>query len=90
MFRKRLYNEDGTLLVNNKDSKIDSSIHMVFVFMDLGIVWINSQLVVVDKIVAKSWAPFYQPKVAARFTLEIHPDRLNDFEIGDTVEFIYG
>jgi hypothetical protein len=45
--------------------------------------------VVVDKVIAKSWRPAYLSKVDAQYTLEIHPDRFRDYEIGDKVEFEY-
>jgi uncharacterized membrane protein (UPF0127 family) len=87
MFRSRLPLDEGLLLVEKRDSRIDTSIHMLFVPFDLAVFWINSEMIVVDKIIAKSWRPAYFPKADARFTLEIHPDRLGDYEIGDKVEF---
>lgn len=87
MFRPRLDPDDGLLLVEKRDSRLDTSIHMFFVPFDLAVFWINSDMIVVDKVIAKSWKPAYSPKSAAKFTLEIHPDRWGDYEIGDKVEF---
>jgi len=87
MFRSSLNENEGLLLVESHDSRIDTSIHMLFVFMDLAVVWINSENQVVDTVLAKSWRPVYLPKQAARYTLEIHPSRLKEFKIGDLVEF---
>lgn len=87
MFRSRLAPDDGLLLVEKRDSRLDTSIHMLFVPFDLAVIWINSDMTVVDKIIAKSWKPAYFPKADAKFTLEIHPDRWADYEIGDKVEF---
>lgn len=42
---------------------------------------------VVDKVIAKSWRPAYFSKQPAQFVLEIHPERWDEYEIGDTVEF---
>ena len=78
---------EGLLLVEGRDSRIDSSIHMLFVFMDLAIIWINSGYTVVDTVLARSWRPAYTPRLAASYILEIHPSRLNEFSIGDQVEF---
>lgn len=86
MFRSSLANDDGLLLVERRDSRLDTSIHMFFVPFDLAVFWINSDLTVVDKVLAKSWKPAYFPKTDAKFTLEIHPDRWADYEIGDKVE----
>jgi uncharacterized membrane protein (UPF0127 family) len=87
MFRPLLSPEEGLLLVEKRDSRLDTSIHMFFVSFDLAVVWINSDLTVVDKVIAKSWKPAYFPKADAKYTLEIHPTRWADYEIGDKVEF---
>ena len=87
MFRSRLELNEGLLLVEKRDSRLDTSIHMFFVPFDLAVFWINSEMTVVDKVIAKSWRPAYFPKAEARYTLEIHPDRWGDYEIGDKVEF---
>jgi uncharacterized membrane protein (UPF0127 family) len=87
MFRSSLDHSEGLLLVEGRDSRIDTSIHMLFVYMDLAVIWINSEYTVVDTILARSWRPAYAPRQAARYILEIHPDRLNEFKIGDHVEF---
>ena len=87
MFRPRLDLDEGLLLVEKRDSRLDTSIHMLFVPFDLAVIWINSDMTVVDKIIAKSWKPAYIPKAEARYTLEIHPDRFGDYETGDKVEF---
>jgi hypothetical protein len=41
----------------------------------------------VDSAVARSWRSIIVPRLAARYILEIHPCRLEDFKIGDQVEF---
>jgi uncharacterized membrane protein (UPF0127 family) len=86
-FRSHVAPGEGLLLVGKRDSRIDSSIHMLFVPFDLTVIWINSALQVVDKVLAKSWRPAYFSKRPARYVLEIHPDRWGDFEVGDGVEF---
>ena len=86
-FRTRHPRDEGLLLVGTRDSRLDSSIHMLFVFFDLTVIWINSNMQVVDKLLAKSWRPAYFAKQPARYVLEIHPERWGDYEIGDTVDF---
>ncbi|GAB4546523.1 MAG: hypothetical protein Fur002_21640 [Anaerolineales bacterium] len=87
MFRPRLDKDDGLLLVEARDSRVETSIHMLFVPFDLAVFWVNSEMKVVDKVLAKSWRLAYLPKAPARFTLEVHPARMEDYQIGDTVEF---
>jgi uncharacterized membrane protein (UPF0127 family) len=60
---------------------------MLFVFMDLAVIWINSEYRVVDSVLARSWRPVYAPHQPAKYILEIPPDRLDEFKIGDRVEF---
>ena len=86
-FRSSLSRDEGLLLVGRRDSRLDSSIHMLFVSFDLSVMWINSALEVVDKVLARSWRPAYFSKHPARYVLEIHPERWQDFEIGDVVKF---
>ncbi len=73
------------MLVQARDSRLDSSIHMMFVWFDLAIVWIDQSNQVVDVCLAKSWSPAYLPKRPARYVLEITPERMNDFQVGDRV-----
>lgn len=86
-FRARLSPDEGLLLVGKRDSRLDSSIHMLFVAFDLAVFWLNSDMQVVDKVIARSWRPAYFSKEPARYVLELHPQRWEDYEIGDTVEF---
>jgi len=86
-FRDRLSLDEGLLLVGTRDSRLDSSIHMLFVSFDLTVIWINANMQVVDKVLAKSWRPAYFSKQPAKYVLEVHPQRWGDYEIGDTVQF---
>jgi uncharacterized membrane protein (UPF0127 family) len=85
--RDRISLDEGLVLVGTRDSRLDSSIHMLFVSFNLTVIWINSNMQVVDKVLAKSWQPAYFSKQPARYVLEIHPERWGDYEIGDTVQF---
>jgi len=86
-FHSRILHDGGLIIVRKYDSRIDSSITMFFVPFDLTVIWINSNMQVVDKVLAKTWRPGYFSKKPARYTLEIHPDRWGNYEIGDNVEF---
>ena len=86
-FRAPVTRDEGLLLVFGRDSRLDSSIHMLGVGFDLAVFWINNDMQVVDKIVAGAWKPAYFPKSPARYVLEIHASRINDFEIGQVVQF---
>jgi uncharacterized membrane protein (UPF0127 family) len=85
-FRRHLPSDQGLLLVQARDSRLDSAIHMMFVWMDLAVVWINSAGEVVDVKLALRWRPAYISKRPARYVLELVPERLNDFSVGDQVQ----
>jgi uncharacterized membrane protein (UPF0127 family) len=84
-FRRSIPYEEGLLLVQSRDSRLDSSIHMLGVFTDLAVVWINSNYEVVDACLARSWRPAYIPARPSRYVLEMNPARLGDFRPGDKV-----
>jgi uncharacterized membrane protein (UPF0127 family) len=86
-FRRELPNGQGLLLVQGHDSRVDASIHMLGVFMDLAIIWINNAGQVVDTCLARKWRLAYIPKRGARYILELNPGRLSDFRVGDRVRF---
>ncbi|NTU54621.1 MAG: hypothetical protein HGA79_00045 [Anaerolineales bacterium] len=86
-FHPRLSRDEGLILVGRRDSRLDSSIHMLFVAFDLAVFWINSDMQIVDKVLAKSWRPAYFSKKPAKYVLELHPERWEDYEIGETVQF---
>jgi uncharacterized membrane protein (UPF0127 family) len=86
-FRSGLKRDDGLVLVGRRDSRVDSSIHMFFVSFDLAVIWINSDMQVVDRVLAKSWKPAYFSKQPAKYVLEIHPERWEEFQVGDRVQF---
>lgn len=88
-FRKELGLEEGLVLVEGRESRMDMSIHMMFVWTDLAVIWVNAKGEVVDTVLARSWRPFYAPAKPAQYTIEIHPSRLNEFSVGDMVEFLH-
>lgn len=87
MFNPGLPEYGGILLDEHSESVVNTSIHMLFMNFDITAVWINSNKQVVDVKLAKKWALAYFPKSPARYVLEISSDRMNDFQIGDRLEF---
>jgi uncharacterized membrane protein (UPF0127 family) len=86
-FRSSLPANQGLLLVEARDSRLDAAIHMLFVWMDLAVIWINAAGEVVDTRLARQWRPAYMPRRPARYILELAAERLDDFRIGEIVEF---
>ncbi len=86
-FRRHLPAEEGLLLVHPRENRIDPSIHMLGMWFPLSIVWINSEYEVVDVRLAHPWRSFFFPRRPARYVLEIAAQRIDDFKIGDKVQF---
>jgi uncharacterized membrane protein (UPF0127 family) len=87
-FRRRLGEDEGLVLVEYRESRTQTAIHMLFVWTDLAVAWIDSGGSVVDTVLARSWRPFYAPARPARYVLEFHPGRNGDFRVGEKVQFV--
>jgi hypothetical protein len=87
-FRRNLVIDDGLVLVEKADSRVNSAIHMLFVFFDLGVLWVNDAGEIVDQLVAKRWRSSYVPKLPARYVIELHPELLERIKVGDHVQFL--
>ncbi len=86
-FRRSLPARTGVLLVQSRDNRLDASIHMLFMWMDLAVVWIDSSLRVVDVRLARRWKLAYLPQRPARYVLELPVDCQAGFVIGDLLKF---
>lgn len=86
-FQRNWQANDGLVLVENGDSRLATSIHMLFVFFDLGVLWVNGAGNVVDKVVARPWRLSYAPQSPARYVIEAHPGIVDQVAIGDTITF---
>jgi len=89
MFKQKLEENSGLLLSDRYESRINSSIHMLFMNFDLCVVWLDKNLLVVDVKNAKKWRPAYFPCAAAQHVLETGITHINDFSIGDQLSFEY-
>jgi uncharacterized membrane protein (UPF0127 family) len=87
MFRGSLAEDEGALLVYDRPSKVETSIHMFFVPFPLGVFWLDAQGKVVDRVRALPWRPYYAPAAPAWYVLELHPKTLATLQIGDRVAF---
>ena len=83
MFSRELGLNSGIILVENSETRINTSIHMMFMNFDLTVLWLDRDLVVVDKVLAKRWVPIYFPKNRAQYVVELHSNQIANFSIGD-------
>ena len=86
-FRRYLAESDGLVLVEKTDSRLNTSIHMLFVFFDLAVIWVNDAGQVVDTVLAKPWRLSYAPQAPARYVIEGHPNLLKTVKMGDQIRF---
>jgi uncharacterized membrane protein (UPF0127 family) len=87
MGQPEIKKNEGLVLDQKKEDRLGSSIHMFFMRFDICAIWINSQFIVVDLIIAKRWKPYYIPHAPARYVLEVHPFQKDNFYIGDKLNF---
>lgn len=85
MFTPSIGQQEGLLMVQTSQDRINAAIHMFFMNYDLAVIWLDRSLKVVDVQLARRWRPAYTPARPALYVLETHPDRAVDFHIGDQV-----
>jgi uncharacterized membrane protein (UPF0127 family) len=86
-FRRSLAPGEGLVLVEPGDSRVNSGITMLFTLCDLGVVWVNSAGIVVDKTLARPWRLSYVPQNPARYAIEAEPAILDKIQVGDRIRF---
>ena len=87
MFRWRTKPGEALLLVHPKEGILGSSIHMLFVFTTLAVLWINDEGTVTHVQLAKPWRPYYASPSPARYVLEASPEDLAGIGVGDRLRF---
>jgi len=86
-FRQSLDDDEGLLLVGNRESRTDTAIHMFFVFFPIAAIWLNRYGEIVDAQLARPFRPLYVPRAPARDVLEGPPALLEQVRIGDTLRY---
>ncbi len=89
MFRRDLPRNHGLLIDEHAESRLNTSIHMLFMLFDIAAIWINQDLNVVDKRIALKGHPAYMSITPARYVLELNTENFLDFKIGDQLQFAY-
>lgn len=89
MFRRRRAVADGQvyLFVEGCESVARATIHMLFVFFPIAVLWLDGERRVVDSALARPFRPYYAPRKPARYYVEGHPSLLERVRVGDRLEF---
>ena len=88
MFSRELNPDHGILIVENNESNLKTAIHMMFMNFDITVLWLDKNMVVIDKVLAKKWAPYYASKKPAQFVVELHQSKFSEFSIGDELVIV--
>lgn len=88
MLSRELKPDQGIIIVEKNESRINTTIHMMFMNYDITVLWLDKEMVVVEKVLAKKWAPYYASKKPAQYVVELHHSRFPDYSIGDKLVLI--
>lgn len=86
-FRQAIAKDEGLVLVENRESRSGTAVHMLFVPFELAIIWLDTNGQIVDTTLAKPWRLAYVPAKAAQYVLETHPQWLSYVEVGQHLQF---
>jgi len=86
-FRRRFPPGEALLLVGERENRVETAIHMLFVFFPIAVVWLDGGGRVVDTRLARPFRPAYFPRRPARDILEGPPDLLEWVAVGDRLRF---
>lgn len=87
MFRRQLAPDEAYLFVYPHESVVATSVHMLFVFFPISLVWLDAERRVVDVRLARPFFPWYVPRRAARYLIEGVPELVERVQVGDRLEF---
>jgi uncharacterized membrane protein (UPF0127 family) len=87
-FRRRLKPGEALILVHGQDTVKASSIHMLFVFTPLTVIWVNREGLVTSVQLARPWRLHYASPKPASYVLETSPESFDRFQVGEELEFI--
>ena len=85
--RRKLRQDEALILVKDKDSVANSSIHMFFVFFPIAALWVNKKGKVTSAQLAKPWRPYYASDEPAAYVIETSPEILGKIAAGDILHF---
>ena len=69
------------------ESKIGTSLHMVFVFFPIDVLFLNKEKEVVDKVTLMPFTPNYTPKKAAKYVIEMPEGKAKKVKIGEKLSW---
>ena len=86
MFERKKNFDYALIFELHSETKIGASIHMMFVFFPIDIVYLDSGKKIVDKTTVKPWILNYTPKQASKYFIELPVGKVN-VKIGDKLDW---
>ncbi len=69
------------------ESKIGTSLHMLFVFFPIDVLFLDKNQKVVDKITLQPFIPNYTPKKAAKYVIELPKGKTSGVKLGQKINW---
>lgn len=87
-FAKPLRKGQAIILEAVKESTMETTIDMFFVFFPIDVLWLNREKEVVDlKRSVKPFTPMVIPRKPAKYVIELKAGITNNIKLGDRIEF---
>ncbi|MBU1203548.1 MAG: DUF192 domain-containing protein [Nanoarchaeota archaeon] len=88
MLSRPLKKGQGLVLRANEEGVLETTIHMMFVFFGIDVVWVNGGMEVVDvRENIRAFTPLIVPKKAAKYVIELPTGTARHVNVGDVIEF---
>lgn len=84
--KKKIKNGVCLKMPVKKDSTFSCAVTMHFVFFPLEIIFVNSKMKVVDKVILKPWKTSYVPKAPCKYIIESKVGTFKDIKLNDSVK----
>ena len=69
------------------ESRVGCSLHMLFVFFPIDVLFLNKDKVIVDKVTLNPFIPNYTPKKASKFVIELPSGKAKLAKLGQKVDW---
>lgn len=87
MFEERKRFDYALVLEMLKEARLESSIHMMFVFFPIDVLFLNKKKEVVDRVTLQPFTPNYTPKKPAKYVIEMPAGKAKGVKLGSTVRW---
>jgi uncharacterized protein len=69
------------------ESRVGTSLHMLFVFFPIDVLFLDKNQKVVDKVTLQPFIPNYTPKKAAKYVIELPKGKTNEVKLGQKINW---